>query len=484
MKDEAESWREVVETLSGAIREAFPGIRASGDRHECAKQTAAAFGREVERLRRDVEIAKSERDVARAECEGVVKDLDREKAKVKKLERTLDAAPRHQDDCDRVQDPSGRAPCNCAVIGRQLRKKVEELECRLVDRGLVCDGNHAHGPCEDPECWHHAKNGTRPVKRVAGVCNAPKWIKAPWEADREPELTRPVVEYSASPEPREGAFWECESCRSKSGSPELCPSCRHNRSLIEKLWNQAQAVKDADLEDLLDNRVADAVTALNAKLTEATERIKRIRARRARNEEAAAAVPTSLQRWLDSYQQCNDGRDLCELPESSAVLRWLATTPPSAVLRALLSARASWVPDGVEILLGFRDDYQRGPDGYMAGCVKEMERAARRDGEMAIVRCAQTLLEMGAVALPSGPAETLRRWVRNQRACTEPDWRKDVLEVLSPTARNVLCVDEIVPLLRAVKMWHDGCGGDCDECEALAAAWCGAPEDWRRRVDG
>jgi hypothetical protein len=59
----------------------------------------------------------------------------------------------------------------------------------------------------------------------------------------EHELKRPLVEYSASPEPTEGAFWECASCRSKSGSPELCPSCLHNRLLIERLWKRVEELE-------------------------------------------------------------------------------------------------------------------------------------------------------------------------------------------------------------------------------------------------
>ncbi len=32
-------------------------------------------------------------------------------------------------------------------------------------------------------------------------------------------------------------FMECQTCRVKPGSPELCTSCLHNRSLVEKLKN-------------------------------------------------------------------------------------------------------------------------------------------------------------------------------------------------------------------------------------------------------
>lgn len=35
--------------------------------------------------------------------------------------------------------------------------------------------------------------------------------------------------------PNPSKFLECDTCRSKSGSPELCKGCLHNRALIEKL---------------------------------------------------------------------------------------------------------------------------------------------------------------------------------------------------------------------------------------------------------
>ncbi len=47
--------------------------------------------------------------------------------KLKKAERALSATATHQDDCDRVQDPSGRAHCTCAEIGRAQRRKIQEL---------------------------------------------------------------------------------------------------------------------------------------------------------------------------------------------------------------------------------------------------------------------------------------------------------------------------------------------------------------------
>jgi hypothetical protein len=34
-----------------------------------------------------------------------------------------------------------------------LEQQLEAAECKLVDCGIVCDGNHVHEPCEDPECW-------------------------------------------------------------------------------------------------------------------------------------------------------------------------------------------------------------------------------------------------------------------------------------------------------------------------------------------
>jgi cell division protein FtsB len=54
--------------------------------------------------------------------------VDELRTENKKLRRALDNAPRHQDDCDRVQDISGRAPCNCAEIGRKLRTQVKQLQ--------------------------------------------------------------------------------------------------------------------------------------------------------------------------------------------------------------------------------------------------------------------------------------------------------------------------------------------------------------------
>jgi hypothetical protein len=49
----------------------------------------------------------------------------------------------------------------------RLRARIAELEaevkdqelqlCQAVDDGRMCDGNHAHGPCRDPECWHHSR---------------------------------------------------------------------------------------------------------------------------------------------------------------------------------------------------------------------------------------------------------------------------------------------------------------------------------------
>lgn len=48
--------------------------------------------------------------------------------RVRKLERALDHAAQHQDDCMRVQDPSGQASCTCAEIGRRQRQRIRELE--------------------------------------------------------------------------------------------------------------------------------------------------------------------------------------------------------------------------------------------------------------------------------------------------------------------------------------------------------------------
>ena len=38
--------------------------------------------------------------------------------------------------------------------------------------------------------------------------------------------------------PFRGEFRECPECAAKSGSPDLCPSCVHNRMLIEHLYDQ------------------------------------------------------------------------------------------------------------------------------------------------------------------------------------------------------------------------------------------------------
>ncbi len=34
--------------------------------------------------------------------------------------------------------------------------------------------------------------------------------------------------------PDPNAFMECDTCRKKPGSPELCKGCLHNRELINK----------------------------------------------------------------------------------------------------------------------------------------------------------------------------------------------------------------------------------------------------------
>jgi hypothetical protein len=52
-------------------------------------------------------------------------------------------------------------------------------------------------------------------------------------------------EESAGDKPTMGEFWECESCRGKSGSPLLCGACLHNRNLISQLQpDPKQAVLD------------------------------------------------------------------------------------------------------------------------------------------------------------------------------------------------------------------------------------------------
>ena len=38
-------------------------------------------------------------------------------------------------------------------------------------------------------------------------------------------------------------FQECDTCRAKPGSPELCHGCYHNRSVIDKL-NSMVSLKD------------------------------------------------------------------------------------------------------------------------------------------------------------------------------------------------------------------------------------------------
>lgn len=75
------------------------------------------------------ELAKAQKRMRELEyaCEG--SDLYTENARLRaQVKRLTESAVAHQDDCDRVQDISGRAPCNCAEIGRMLRRRVKELE--------------------------------------------------------------------------------------------------------------------------------------------------------------------------------------------------------------------------------------------------------------------------------------------------------------------------------------------------------------------
>lgn len=47
---------------------------------------------------------------------------------------------------------------------------------------------------------------------------------------------------------KELEFMECDSCRAKPGSPQLCTGCLHNRSAIEKMkevyWNRFTDIRD------------------------------------------------------------------------------------------------------------------------------------------------------------------------------------------------------------------------------------------------
>ena len=45
-----------------------------------------------------------------------------------------------------------------------------------------------------------------------------------------------VLDILNPPNPKE--FLECDTCRAKPGSPDLCKGCLHNRALIEKLTNK------------------------------------------------------------------------------------------------------------------------------------------------------------------------------------------------------------------------------------------------------
>lgn len=38
-------------------------------------------------------------------------------------------------------------------------------------------------------------------------------------------------------------FFECDTCAAKPGTPELCPPCYHNRSLIDRLKDQIKKLK-------------------------------------------------------------------------------------------------------------------------------------------------------------------------------------------------------------------------------------------------
>lgn len=49
-------------------------------------------------------------------------------------------------------------------------------------------------------------------------------------------IYREVMEILNPHDPKK--FMECDTCRAKPGSPELCKGCLHNRKLINKLNNQ------------------------------------------------------------------------------------------------------------------------------------------------------------------------------------------------------------------------------------------------------
>lgn len=45
-------------------------------------------------------------------------------------------------------------------------------------------------------------------------------------------------------------FMECDTCSSKSGSPELCQGCLHNRAVISRLYNEAVKEERARLKKI------------------------------------------------------------------------------------------------------------------------------------------------------------------------------------------------------------------------------------------
>ena len=71
-------------------------------------------------------------------------------------------------------------------------------------------------------------------KEIEQIREAVRFIAANLFPDGfDSNMSKKVDEILNPPNPDE--FLECDSCRSKAGSPELCKGCIHNRGLIERL---------------------------------------------------------------------------------------------------------------------------------------------------------------------------------------------------------------------------------------------------------
>lgn len=95
----------------------------------------------------------------------------------------------------------------------------------------------------------YVRDGTVITK---GLCAAAPYLQLPWEEPTKEEvaaihwtlLSDGIATFvrrrnaALLPEPVVPGFIECDSCRTKPGSPTLCRGCRHNRDVIEALRRQ------------------------------------------------------------------------------------------------------------------------------------------------------------------------------------------------------------------------------------------------------